>query len=50
MRAAGVCPHVWEGDLFRGTLLQEEFVLIVEKEYGEGSVEEALVDVGHEMA
>jgi hypothetical protein len=30
-------------------LLQEEFVLGVEEEDGERAVEEALVDVGHEM-
>lgn len=50
VRAAGVGPHVGEGDLFRGALLEEQLVLVVEEEDGEGSVEEALVDVGHEMA
>lgn len=50
VRAAGVGPHVGEGDLLRGALLQEELVLVVEEEDGEGAVEEAFVDVGHEMA
>lgn len=48
--AAGVCPHVGEGDLLGGALLEEELVLVVEEEDGKGAVEEALVDVGHEMA
>ena len=48
--AAGVGPHVGEGDLFRGALLEEELVLIVEEEDGEGAVEQSLVDVGHQMA
>lgn len=50
MGAAGVGPHVGEGDLLGGALLKEQFVLIVEEEDGKGTVEEALVDVGHEMA
>lgn len=50
VRAACVCPHVGKGDLLGGTLLQKEFVLVIEEEDGEGSVEEALVDVGHQMA
>ena len=48
--AAGVGPHVGEGDLFRGALLQEQLVLVVEEENGEGSVQEALVDVRHKVA
>lgn len=50
MRAAGIRPHVWEGDLLRSTLLKKESVLRVEKEDGECAVEEALVDVGHQVA
>lgn len=50
VRAAGVCPHVGEGDLFGGALLKEELVLVVEKEDGEGPVKKTLVDVGHKMA
>ena len=44
MRAAGVGPHVWEGDLFRGALLEEEFAVWAawaawgEEKYGEGTV------------
>lgn len=48
--AASVGPHVREGDLLRGTLLQEKLVLVVEEKDGKGTVEKALVDVGHEMA
>lgn len=48
--AAGVGPHVGEGDLLAGALLEEELVLVVEEEDREGSVEETLVDVGHEVA
>jgi len=50
MRAAGICPHVGEGDLFGGTLLEEELVLVVEKEDREGSVQKPLIDVGHKVA
>ena len=50
MRAASVGPHVWEGDLLCGALLEEELVLVVEEEDGEGAVKETLVDVRHEMA
>lgn len=48
--AASVGPQVGEGNLLFGALLEEQLVLVVEEEDGEGSVEEALVDVGHEMA
>lgn len=48
--AAGVCPHVGEGYLLSGTLLEEQLILVVEKEDGKGAVKEALVDIGHEMA
>lgn len=48
--AARVGPHVGEGNLFRRALLQKQLVLVVEEEDGEGSVEEALVDVGHKVA
>ena len=48
--AAGVGPHVGEGDLLGSALLEEELVLVVEEEDREGTVKEALVNVGHEMA
>ena len=50
MGAAGVRPHVREGDLLRGPLLQEQLVLVVEEEDGEGAVQQALVYVGHQVA
>lgn len=50
VRAASVGPHVGEGDLLSGALLEEELVLVVKEEDGEGTVKEALVNVGHEMA
>lgn len=50
VRAAGVGPHIGEGDLLGSALLEEELVLVVEEEDGECAVEETLVDVGHEMA
>lgn len=50
MGAASVCPHIGEGDLFGCALLKEELVLVIEEENGKGAVEEALIDVGHEMA
>lgn len=50
MRAAGVCPHVGEGDFLGGALLQEETLVGVEEEDGEGAVEEAAVDVFHYVA
>ena len=50
VRAAGVRPHVGERDLLRGALLEEQSVLVVEQEDGEGAVKQALVDVGHQVA
>lgn len=51
MRTAGICPHVWEGDLFARALLKQQFVGGgVEEEDAEGAVEEADVDVAHEVA
>ena len=50
VRAASVGPHVREGDLLGGALLEEQLVLVVEEEDGEGTVEETLVNVGHQMA
>ena len=50
VRAAGIGPHVREGDLLRRTLLQKKPILVIKEEDGEGSVEKALVDVGHQMA
>jgi hypothetical protein len=49
VRAARVCPHVRECDLLGRSLLEEESVLGVEEEDGEGAVEESVVDVCHEM-
>ena len=49
MRAASVCPHVWEGDLFRGALLEKELIVGSEEEYREGTVKEAKVDVFHQV-
>lgn len=50
VRAAGVGPHVGEGDLLSGALLEEQLVLVVEEEDGKGTVQESLVDVGHQVA
>ena len=50
VRATGVGPHIWEGDLLGRTLLEQELVVLVEEEDGECAVEESLVDVGHKMA
>ena len=51
VRAARVGPHVWERDFLARPLLEKQlFRLGVEEEYGEGAVEEALVDVGHQVA
>lgn len=51
MRATCVGPHVREGDLLRGPLLQQELaVRRPEDERGEGAMEQALVDVLHEVA
>ena len=49
MGAAGVGPHVWEGDLFGGTLLEEKLAVWGEEEDAEGPVEEAEVDVFHQV-
>lgn len=49
--AAGVGPHVWEGDLFRRPLLQQQLLRPrVEHERRKGPVQQAPVDVGHEVA
>jgi hypothetical protein len=50
VRAAGVGPHVGEGDLLRGSLLQKKAVLVVEEEDGESAVQETLLDVLHQVA
>lgn len=50
MRAAGVGPHVGESDLLRGSLLQQETVLVVEKEDGKGAVQQTLLNVLHQVA
>lgn len=49
VRAAGVGPHVSEGDLLGGALLEQQTLVGVEEEDGEGTVQEAFVDVGHEV-
>jgi hypothetical protein len=44
-------PHARKGDLLVGSFLEEESAVSrAEEEDGECSVEETLVDVGHEMA
>ena len=48
--AASVGPHIGEGDLLGGALLQQETVVGVEQEDRECTVEETLVDVGHQVA
>ena len=50
MGATGVGPEVGEGDLLRGSLLEEQAVLGVEEEDGECAVKQAFVDVLHEVA
>ena len=49
--AAGVGPHVREGDLLARALLQQQPLgRGVEEKDGEGAVQEAVVDVRHEVA
>lgn len=48
--AAGVRPHVGEGDLLGRTLLKQQALVRVEEENGEGTVEEAAINVGHQVA
>ena len=51
VRAARVRPHVGERDLLARALLQEQLpVRGPEDERGEGAVQEALVDVLHQVA
>lgn len=50
MGAASISPHPRKGNLFVCSLLQQKTTLLIEKEDAEGSVEKALVDVGHQMA
>jgi len=50
VRAAGVGPHVGEGDLLAGALLQKEALVGVEQKNGEGTVQETLFNVGHQVA
>jgi len=47
MRAACICPHIWESDLLGRALLEKKTVLGVEEEDGEGAVEQSSVDVFH---
>ena len=48
--AAGIRPQVRERNLFRSALLKKKSLFGVKEEYGKGTVEEALVDVRHQMA
>lgn len=48
--AASVGPHIGERDFLGGTLLEQQALIRVEQEYGEGTVEETLVNVGHQVA
>lgn len=48
--AAGVGPHVREGDLLAGALLEQEALVGIEQENGKGAMKESLIDVGHQMA
>ncbi len=51
VRAACVRPHVREGDLLCGALLEQQLAIAwSEDESGECAVEETLVDILHEMA
>ncbi len=51
VRAAGVGPHIRERDLLCGALLEKELAVgRAEHKGGERPVQEALVDVLHEMA
>jgi hypothetical protein len=51
VRAARVRPHVRERDLLRRALLEEQAAVgRAEDKGGEGAVEEALVDVLHQVA
>lgn len=47
VRAAGVGPHVGEGDFLGGTLLKQQALVGIEQEDGEGTVEKALINVCH---
>ena len=49
VRAARVRPHLWEGDLRRGALLQEQPALGVEEHHREGAVADALRLAGEEL-
>lgn len=50
VRAAGVSPHIWEGDLLGCPLLQQKLAILgPEDERREGAVQETLVDVLHQM-
>ncbi len=50
MAAAGVGVVPGKGDLLVGALRQQELILRVEDHHAEGPVEEALVDVLHQVA
>jgi hypothetical protein len=48
--AAGVGPHVREGDLLGGALLEQKAIVGVEQENRESAMEKTLVNIGHQMA
>lgn len=51
VRATSVRPHVREGDLLGGTLLQEQLAVArTEDERGKRAVEKTFVDVLHQVA
>lgn len=50
MGAAGIGPHVGEGNLLGGALLQEQALIGIEQENGKGTMKEVLVDVAHQVA
>lgn len=50
VRAASVCPHIWECNLLSGALLEKQALVGIEEEHGKGTVEKAAVNVGHEVA
>jgi hypothetical protein len=48
--AAGIGPEIRESNLLSRPLLQKQLVLFVEEEDGERTVEEPLINIGHEVA
>lgn len=50
VRTASVGPHARKGNLLRRPLLQKKSILGIKKEDGESPVQEAFVDVLHQVA